>query len=91
MVYSNSEFVPLYKNINKIKKNYFEIFMLLPRIGFRGRDRVRDRVRGRVKVRVRVRVIARDRVKVRVRARDRVRVRVSSNFTDCNHVEPPGQ
>ena len=55
----------------KLKKNYFEIFMLLPRIGFRGRDRVR--------------------VRVRVRARDRVRVRVSSNFTDCNHVEPPGQ
>ena len=63
----------------KLKKNYFEIFMLLPRIGFRGRDRVR----GRVRVRVRVRVRARDRV--------RVRVRVSSNFTDCNHVEPPGQ
>ena len=59
----------------KFKKNYFEIFMLLPRIGFRGRDRVRGRVR----------------VRVRVRARDRVRVRVSSNFTDCNHVEPPGQ
>ena len=51
----------------KFIRNYFEIFMLLPRIGFRGRDRVR----------------------IWVRARDRVRV--SSNFTDCNHVEPPGQ